>query len=145
MTEYTYKFVENEEELQGASEVRRRVFVVEQGIAEELVFEEAEDSDEINIVVEYEDTVIGTARVVFPDDNAAKIERMAVLKSFRNKGIGKGIISFLNEELRRRKITQIILHAQYQVIDFYKSCGFYESGLPFEEAGIRHVKMEKRY
>ncbi len=145
MTEYTYKFVENEDDLQGANEVRRQVFVVEQGIAEELVFEEAEDSNEINIVVEYEDTVIGTARVVFPDDNAAKIERMAVLKSFRNKGIGKGIISFLNEELRRRKITQIILHAQYQVIDFYKSCGFYESGLPFEEAGIRHVKMEKRY
>jgi len=128
--------------LQGAFEVRRQVFVIEQGIAEGLVFENAGNSDEFNIVVKNEEMVIGTTRVVFPADNTVKIERMAVLKSFRNRGIGKGIISFLNEELRRRKITHVFLHAQYQVIDFYRACGFRESGLPFEEAGIRHVKME---
>jgi len=145
MANFIYKLIENEEELQGAFEVRRQVFVVEQGIAEELVFENAENGDEINVVVKKEGTVIGTARVVFPDDITAKIERMAVLKSFRNRGIGKGIISFLNEELKRRKVTHVVLHAQYQVIDFYRACGFRESGLPFEEAGIRHVKMEMRY
>jgi len=142
MTENIYKLVENEEELQGAFEVRRQVFVIEQGIAEGLVFENAGNSDEFNIVVKNEEMVISTTRVVFPADNTVKIERMAVLKSFRNRGIGKGIISFLNEELRRRKITHVFLHAQYQVIDFYRGCGFRESGLPFEEAGIRHVKME---
>jgi len=145
MANFIYKLIENEEELQGAFEVRRQVFVVEQQIVEELVFEKAEDSDEINVVVKNEDTVIGTARVVFPADNTAKIERMAVLKSFRNRGIGKGIISFLNEELKRRKVTHVVLHAQYQVIDFYRASGFHKSGLPFEEAGIRHVKMEIRY
>jgi predicted GNAT family N-acyltransferase len=145
MAKYIYKIAANEEELQYANEVRRQVFVIEQGIAEELVFEEIEDSDEINIVVKNEKTVIGTARVVFPADNTAKIERMAVLKSFRGRGIGKGIISFLNEELKQRKITHIVLHAQYRVLDFYKTCGFHESGLPFEEAGIRHIKMEIRY
>ena len=145
MTGFIYKLTDNEEDLQGANEVRRQVFVVEQGIAEDLVFENAEDSDEANIVVKNEGTVIGTARVVFPADNTAKIERMAVLKSFRNRGVGKGIISFLNEELWRRKVTHVVLHAQYEVIDFYKACGFHKSGLPFEEAGIRHVKMEIRY
>lgn len=145
MANYIYKIVANEEELQDANELRRQVFVIEQGIAEELVFEEIEDSDEINIVVKNEKTVIGTARVVFPADNTAKIERMAVLKSFRGRGIGKGIISFLNEELKQRKITHIVLHAQYRVFDFYKTCGFHESGLSFEEAGIRHIKMEMRY
>jgi predicted GNAT family N-acyltransferase len=145
MTEFIYKLVENAEEAQGAHEVRRQVFVVEQGIAEELVFQSAEESDEINIIVKNDNMVIGTARVVFPADNTAKIERMAVLKSIRGRRIGKGIISFLNRELKRRKITHIILHAQYQVSDFYKACGFIETGLPFEEAGIRHVKMEMRY
>jgi len=142
MAKFIYKLVENEEELQGAFEVRRQVFAVEQQIAEELVFEKAEDGDEIDIVVKDEGTVIGTARVVFTADNTAKIERMAVLKNFRNRGVGKGIISFLNEEFKRRNKTHIVLHAQYQVIDFYRGCGFRESGLPFEEAGIRHVKME---
>jgi predicted GNAT family N-acyltransferase len=145
MAKYIYKTIENEEELQDANEIRRQVFVTEQGISEELVFEKAEGSDEINIAVKNEETVIGTARVVFPADDTAKIERMAVLKSFRGRGIGRGIISFLNEELKKRNITHIELHAQYQVIDFYKTCGFHESGLPFEEAGIRHIKMEMRY
>ncbi len=145
MTGLIYKLSENEEDLQGANEVRRQVFVNEQRIDEELVFAQSEDDDEINIVVKNEERIVGTARVIFPTSNTAKIERMAVLRSFRNRGIGKGIITFLNRELKRRKITHIILHAQYQVIGFYKACGFHESGLPFEEAGIRHVKMERRY
>ena len=142
MTEFIYKLVENKEELQNVNEVKRQVFVIEQGIDEELVFESAKDSDEINIVAKNKDIVIGTARVVFPTNDTAKIERMAVIKSFRGRGIGKGIISFLEGELKKRKIKNVILHAQYQVVNFYKTCGFRESGLPFEEAGIKHVKME---
>ena len=145
MTGLIYKISENEEDLQGANEVRRQVFVNEQGIADELVFAQSEDDDEINIVVKNEEKIVGAARVIFPASNTAKIERMAVLRSFRNRGIGKGIITFLKRELKRRKITHIILHAQHQVIGFYKACGFCESGSPFEEAGIKHVKMEMRY
>jgi predicted GNAT family N-acyltransferase len=145
MTRLIYKFAENEEDIRGADEVKKQVFIIEQGIAAELVFEKSKDSTELNTIVKNKDMVIGTARVVFPAKNTAKIERMAVLRSFRNKGIGKGIITFLIREFKRRKTTHIILHAQYQVIDFYRSCGFRESGLPFEEAGIKHIKMEIRY
>jgi len=88
--------------------------------------------------------VVGTARVLFLADNQAKLERMAVLKPFRHKGIGRGIVSFLNEELRRRQLEQVVLHTQYTVVAFYKSCGFEESGLPFWEAGIKHIRMQKR-
>jgi predicted GNAT family N-acyltransferase len=145
MAKFIYKLTENEEELQGANEVRRQVFVIEQGIAEELTFEKSVDGDEINIVVKDQDTIIGTARAVFLSDDTAKIERMAILKNYRKRGLGKGIILFLNEEFKRRKISHTILHAQYQVIDFYKACGFHESGQPFQEAGIKHVKMEMQY
>ena len=142
MEKYIYKYIENEEEIHGAHEVRRQVFVIEQGIDPELVFESTNRSREKDVVVKNRDIVIGAARVVFLDNDTAKIERMAVLKSFRGRGVGKGIILFLDEELKRMKVTNILLHAQYQVIDFYKACGFHESGLPFEEAGIMHVKME---
>jgi predicted GNAT family N-acyltransferase len=142
MAKIIYKLTENEEELRGVNEVRRQVFVIEQGIAEELTFEKSGDGDEINIIVKDADSIIGTARAVFLDDCTAKIERMAVLKDYRKRGLGKGIILFLKDVFKRRKITHIILHAQYQVIDFYKACGFQESGPPFNEAGIKHVKME---
>ena len=96
------------------------------------------------MVVKDGEKVIGTARVLFLAANQAKLERMAILKPFRRKGIGSRIIAFLNEELRNRQINQVFLHAQYSVVAFYKSCGFKESGSPFWEAGIRHIRMQRR-
>ena len=141
MAELIYKILESEQELQGSDGVRRRVFSDEQDIDEKLVFKDS-GVDSFDMVVKDGDKVIGTARVVLPEGNAAKIERMAVLAPYRRKGIGGDIISFLRQELKSRGITKVILHAQYRVVDFYKSCGFKETGLPFTEAGIKHVKME---
>ena len=129
-------------ELQEAFEVRRQVFVQEQGISEDLVLD-GQDKEALHIAVKDGVRVIGSARVQFLADNRAKLERMAVLRSFRRRGIGRRIISFLNEELRNRQLRQVILHAQYSAIVFYKSCGFEESGLPFWEAGMKHIKMQR--
>ena len=145
MKELIYKLVENEQELNGAYEVRRQVFVEEQGISEELVFIGEKGGNEMNMVVIYGEMVIGTARVQLMANDIAKIERMAVIELFRHKGIGKGIISFLNEQLKCRHVKYVFLHAQHTVINFYKSCGFSESGLPFYEAGVKHIKMETQY
>lgn len=145
MKELTYKIVEDDGELKGAYEVRRQVFTKEQGISEELEFDGEGNGDKVNMVVKDGEEVIGTARVILLADNTAKIERMAVLKHLRHKGIGRGIISFLNEELKRGQAKYVFLHAQHTVIDFYKSCGFSEVGTPFYEAGIKHIKMEMRY
>jgi len=143
MGQLNYKLVTSNSELEGAFEVRRRVFVEEQGISEGLVFDDY-DGEALHMVVEDRERVIGTARVLFLAANQAKVERMALLEPFRHKGIGKKIISFLDEELRNRQVQLVVLHAQSGVVAFYKSCGFDELGLPFWEAGIKHVKMQKR-
>ena len=143
MKEFSYKLVENENELRGAFEVRRRVFVDEQGIAEELDFD-GNDGKALQMVVKDGAEVVGTARVRFLDAKQAKLERMAVLDGFRRMGIGREITGFLIEELRNRQVEQVVLHAQYGVIAFYKSCGFEETGLPFWEAGIKHIEMQRR-
>ncbi len=143
MGKLSYKLVASDRELKAAFEVRMQVFVEEQGISEELELDDF-DQEALHMVVKDGERVIGTARVLFLAANQAKIERMAVLKPFRRKGIGSGIISFLNEELRNKQVEQVVLHAQYAVVAFYKSCGFEESGLPFQEAGIKHIKMERQ-
>ena len=145
MQEFIYKFAEIEPELKGVCEVRRQVFVEEQGIHEGLVFKDEKGSNKMNMVAMCGKTVIGTARVQLMADNTAKIERMAVIGTFRHKGIGRGIISFLNEQLMCRHVKYVFLHAQHPVVEFYKKCGFSESGLPFDEADIRHIKMETQY
>ena len=98
----------------------------------------------LHMVVKDGEKVIGTARVLFLPASQAKIERIAILKPFRRKGIGRRIISFLNEELKNKQVEQVVLHAQYPVAAFYRSCGFVESGSPFREAGIKHIKMQRR-
>ena len=142
MGEFSYKLISSDRELKSAFEVRRQVFVEEQGITEDLELDEY-DREALHMVVKDGERVIGTARVRFLGTGQAKLERMAVLRSFRRRGIGRRISSFLNEELRNRQIRQVVLHAQYSAIVFYKSCGFEESGLPFWEAGIKHIKMQR--
>ncbi len=143
MSEFSYKLISNDRELKSAFKVRRLVFVEEQGISKELELDE-HDKEVLHMVVKDKERIIGTARVRFLATGQAKLERMAVLKHFRRRGIGRGIISFLIEELRSRQIGQVLLHAQYSVVAFYRSCGFEESGSPFWEAGIRHIKMKRR-
>jgi len=143
MIKLSYKLVASDRELEGAFAVRRQVFTEEQGISEDLVFD-GHDREALHMVVKDGKRVIGTARVLFLADNRAKLERMAVLEPFRHKGIGKGIVSFLNKELRNRQLEQVVIHAQYGVVAFYKSCGFEELGMPFWEAGLKHIKMQKR-
>lgn len=143
MGKLNYKLVTSDRELEGAFEVRRRVFIEEQGIPEDLELD-GYDGEALQMVVADGDMVIGTARVLFPATGQAKIERMAVLKSFRRRGIGRRIISFLNEELSHRQVEQVVLHAQWPVVAFYRSCGFEETGSPFWEAGIKHIKMQRQ-
>ena len=119
MSKLSYKLVTNDGELKAAFAVRTQVFVDEQGISEDLELDE-HDSEALHMVVKDRDKVIGTARVLFLTTNQAKLERMAILKPFRRRGIGRRIISFLSEELRNRQVEQVVLHAQYSVVAFYK-------------------------
>ncbi len=140
MSDFVCRPVYRREERVAALAVRREVFVDEQGIAEE---EEYDGLDEtaVHYVVTDGDRVIATARVRFPSATAAKVERMAVLKQYRRQGVGTRILTFILDDLRIRRLQLVVLHAQADVREFYRSCGFEETGEPFQEAGIEHVEM----
>lgn len=142
MTNINYKIVETDEEMEAVLELRRQVFFLEQGIAESLVCD-AQDHEALQIIVKSGSTIIGTARIRFPGGNCAKIERMAVSRGWRRRGIGRGIMTFLTDELKRRHIDKVVLHARHDAVYFYKSMGYGISGAPFEEAGIKHLPMER--
>jgi predicted GNAT family N-acyltransferase len=143
MSKFGYKLVTGGVELQEAFEVRRQVFVREQGISEDLVFD-GHDGEALHMVVKDGERVIGSARVQFLADNQAKLERMAVLERYRRKGIGREMLQFLDAVWKDKQVQQVIIHAQLEVVPFYRLCGFDEFGSPFREAGIKHMKMRKR-
>lgn len=135
--------VENDSELEEAFKIRRVVFVEEQGVNEDIEYD-GFDYEALHMVVKEDDKIIGTARVRFLSAGKAKIERMALLKPFRQRGIGSGMMFFLDNELRTRHVGHVVLHAQHVIIAFYESCGYGTTGSPFWEAGIKHIVMEKR-
>ncbi|MFC1991745.1 GNAT family N-acetyltransferase [Chloroflexota bacterium] len=142
MEKLLYKLVEDDKELKEALDIRKKVFVEEQGISGNLD-QDGNDSDALHVVIKKGDVAIGTLRIRFLTNQQAKLERMAILKHSRGSGIGRRVVSFLEKELKIRGIERIVLHAQYTVINFYKKCGFKEIGLPFLEADIEHIRMEK--
>jgi predicted GNAT family N-acyltransferase len=143
MSKFSYKLVTGDVELQEAFEVRRQVFVREQVISEDVVFD-GHDREALHMVVKDGKRVIGSARVQFLADNQAKLERMAVLKRYRHKGIGREMLMFLDTVWKDKQVQQVIIHAQLEVVPFYKLCGFDELGSPFQEAGIKHTQMRKQ-
>jgi predicted GNAT family N-acyltransferase len=133
------KRVSSENELAKALAIRLRVFVREQGVPEEIEWDD-DDRRAIHFLALVSGKAVGTARLVMRR-GGAKIGRMAVLKSYRRKGIGKKLLKRSIETANRRGAQKIYLHAQVPVIGFYETRGFRCVGPVFKEAGISHRKM----
>tara|TARA_X000001036_G_scaffold327482_1_gene306024 strand:+ start:175 stop:606 length:432 start_codon:yes stop_codon:yes gene_type:complete len=117
--------------------IRRDVFVKEQNISKKIEFDD-EKVDATYFIAQYNNIFVGTARYRFTD-LGIKLERFAVLKSYRNLGIGKELVLYILNSIKDKKL--IYLHAQESVIDFYSRLGFKRIGSQFFEAEIPHQKM----
>ena len=118
--------------------VRREVFVKEQNISEKIEFDDT-NFNAIYFIATFKNKSIGTARYRFTDQGV-KLERFAVLKSFRNLGVGKKLVDYITNIVKDEKF--IYLHAQESVVEFYSKLGFKKIGSPFFEAEIPHHKMK---
>jgi predicted GNAT family N-acyltransferase len=52
-------------------------------------------------------------------------------------------MGLIESEARSQGCHRSVLHAQKQVIEFYRGLGYEVTSGEFEEAGITHVEMEK--
>ncbi len=127
------------EELRTAFSIRLRVFVREQGVPREIELDE-DDKKANHFLADIHGKAVGTARLVV-QRGQAKIGRMAVLKSYRGRGVGKELLTRAVGLARKNGAKVIFLHAQVPVIGFYKKMGFHCVGQVFVEAGIPHCKM----
>jgi len=128
--------------LEAAFELRREVFVVEQGVPAELEIDEL-DPEAIHLVAILDEAVVGTLRIL-QHEGTAKIGRVAVRAAARGAGIGGRLMERAAEMVRERGFDEIVLHAQITVAGFYRRLGYVEEGEPFEEAGIPHIAMRKK-
>ena len=129
-----------------AYSIRKRVFIEEQGVPEEM------ELDEFDLYARHAlayagPECIGTARLVTLSGSVGsigrigRIGRMAVLSKYRGQGVGKQLLETLLKVSQSQDIKQIELHAQVSVISFYEQFGFIAQGDIYDEAGIPHRDM----
>jgi predicted GNAT family N-acyltransferase len=132
--------ISTQQDLEKAFEIRRQVFVIEQHVDPELEYDEFENTS-THYLATGNNVAAGTARWRYTGPKTIKLERFAVLKAFRGKNVGWALLNHILNEVKMLAPEKIYLHAQIQVVDFYKKAGFVAVGEQFSEADILHYKM----
>lgn len=132
--------VSNEADLQECLALRHAVFVQEQGVPENLEID-GQDATARHFAARTSEKIIATCRVRLMG-SAAKIERVAVAKPFRGKGIGAILMKYIMAELKKTAdIALFKLSAQADAVPFYEGLGFRAHGQEYMDAGIPHYDM----
>jgi len=119
--------------------IRNKVFVEEQHVNPELEYDEFEDTS-IHYLLYYKGKPVATSRWR-ETDKGIKLERFAMLKEYRNKGIGSELLKkVINDVIPLKK--RIYLHSQLNALSYYERFGFVKKGDIFIEADIEHYLME---
>ena len=121
--------------------VREEVFIREQAIDPELEYDQY-DNRCWHAVVYENDRPIGTGRLDVSQHG--KIGRVAVLKSYRRRGVGTRVMEGLEAKARLEKLSELWFHSQLTAVAFYESLGYQVFGNEFLEAGIPHLEMKKK-
>lgn len=117
--------------------IRRAVFVEEQQVPESLEQDE-HDAHCLHILArDRNGRPIATGRLLAD----GHLGRVAVLRDWRGRGVGRAIVARLVELARERGLPRVELHAQTHALAFYEALGFRAEGGEFLEAGIPHRLM----
>lgn len=136
------KRITTEDDLHEALNIRKTVFIEEQHVSEFDEFDTLQEQCQ-HVLVYHENQPVGTGRVRIVD-HTAKLERICILKPYRKYGLGKVIVSGLEEIIKEKGLTACkILHGQTQATGFYQKLGYQISSQEFMEDGIPHVLMTK--
>jgi YbgC/YbaW family acyl-CoA thioester hydrolase len=128
---------------EGASALRRAVFIEEQNIPEAMEWDE-HDAVVLHAVARNRiGQVIATGRLLSAENGVSHIGRMAVHRNLRSGGHGAAVMQVLEEAARARGDSVVALNAQRSAERFYARLGYVPHGDGFEEAGIPHIEMRR--
>jgi predicted GNAT family N-acyltransferase len=128
--------------LSDAHAIRRRVFIEEQNIAEDVEMDGTDASCIHLVVYDEAEAPVATGRIHIYDGEFS-IGRVAVLPGHRGKRYGLFVMQVLIHACYTMGGERQVVRAQVPVRGFYEKLGFTAFGEVFEEAGIPHISMER--
>ncbi len=119
--------------------IREAVFIDEQKVPEDLEWDGQDTEARHFLALDIDGHPIGTVRLL----PSGQISRLSVLQPFRSQGVGRELLSVVEQVARQDGLEEIFLHAQTHATSFYESAGFMTNGGIFLEADIPHRQMVK--
>jgi predicted GNAT family N-acyltransferase len=128
-------------EVWAALDLRREVFVDEQGVALEED-RDGRDDAALHLVAFLDGVLVGTCRLLL-DGDRVKLGRMVVKRTARGRGVAGLLLTEADARTRDLGATTIVLGAQLTAQAVYAKAGYAAYGDVFDDAGIPHVMMRK--
>ncbi|MGG3799496.1 GNAT family N-acetyltransferase [Metabacillus fastidiosus] len=135
------KIVTTDKQLEDAFNIRKIVFVEEQKVPVEEEIDQFENEADHLVLYDGEKPV-GAARFRVVDEYG-KLERICILKDYRNKGAGSLLMEYLENIASQKGLNKLKLNAQTKAVPFYERSGYKTVSELFMDAGIPHVTMTK--
>lgn len=129
-------------EKEQAMEVRRTVFIEEQGVPAAIEMDE-NDATAIHFVAYQYTQPIAAGRIREIEPGFGKVERVCVLPEYRGQHIGIMLMEAMEEHARSIGMFKLKLNSQTYAIPFYEKLGYAITSDEFFEADISHHSMEK--
>ena len=146
---FTAKRIVTPEQMDLSLEIRRQVFIQEQGVDPEEEIDNFDDIEKnkdiaIHVLVFENNQPIATGRLLLDssDNEYAHITRVEVLLEYRKKGAGLAVMHWLQDMAKQIGRDGITLAAQTHAIGFYEKLGYIARGEIFLDAKIEHRWMD---
>jgi predicted GNAT family N-acyltransferase len=120
--------------------LRELVFIHEQNVPPKLEWDGKDEACVHLLARDEKGRAIGTARMT----HDGHIGRMAVLRTWRRRGIGSAMLSALITIARARQLPRVRLDAQTHAVNFYRCHNFVPQDKTFLDAGILHQHMTRQ-
>ncbi len=151
-TSYSTRVAEDPADREACFAVRKEVFVVEQGVPQEIEYDSYDAVALHVLAVRGDGTPLGTGRLLHGEEAAAKtggdptvgsLGRLAVTQEARGLGVGAALVRAIEDAARAHGLAALDLHAQTHALGFYERLGYEAYGPEFPDAGIPHRAMRR--
>ncbi|HHT9110455.1 MAG TPA: GNAT family N-acetyltransferase [Candidatus Brocadiaceae bacterium] len=134
-----FRVVTNLDDLIKVFIVRGIVFIEEQGVPYKIE-RDTYDYAATHVLGEEDGDPFAAGRIRALGEYA-KLERIAIRKSYRGKNLGNKLTKFMILTAKELGFKKFKIHAQAYLTGFYQKHGFEIVGEIFNEAGINHYVM----
>ena len=103
------------------------------------------EKDSIHAAYFKDDQILGVCRLQKNNEQTGQVRYMAVEERTQGMGIGKKIMSYIEDKAREEGLSEIVLHARENARRFYESAGYGFVAKSYVLYGvIHHYKMLKK-